>query len=280
MDHKYPEIFNPGIGATDELSLRVSVGALVRLLFEKPWDRELMLALERKATLLDREHGHVVDVKSQPFGGAIQLLDVGALRKRIGHFHFDSEESRAEQDFRIFIRPAEWRTVREFCLGHLGQLNDPVLETDPTRELMEEFADTLGIKPERDQFTLRAVGTIVEDHPSATEYIYARGYPTARIYRIFEAHILDSSLASLMIRNSETCSDQDLGELALEDFRKGGHGRANAVLTLPFEEINASYLAVPLEARNSPTWFQDHQLDETVAAVLEGVSVPKYRRLS
>src|SRR5688500_121371 len=37
-----------GIGATDELSLRVSVAALVRVLFEHPDDGTLMLAIERK----------------------------------------------------------------------------------------------------------------------------------------------------------------------------------------------------------------------------------------
>ncbi len=112
------------IGATDELSLRVSVATLVRLLFEHPSDGKLMLALERKATLLDSENGPVVDVKSQPFGGAIQILDPGALQRQIGDFHFDSEESRAEQDFRIFIRPADWEEVRVFCLRQFDQPND------------------------------------------------------------------------------------------------------------------------------------------------------------
>ena len=41
------------IGATDELSLRVSVATLVRVLFEHPKNGDLMLALERKATLLE-----------------------------------------------------------------------------------------------------------------------------------------------------------------------------------------------------------------------------------
>ena len=40
-----------GIGATAELSLRVSVATLVRVLIQNPNDDELMLALERKATL-------------------------------------------------------------------------------------------------------------------------------------------------------------------------------------------------------------------------------------
>ena len=40
-----------GVGATDELSLRVSVATLVRVLFKNPRVDELMLALELKATL-------------------------------------------------------------------------------------------------------------------------------------------------------------------------------------------------------------------------------------
>jgi hypothetical protein len=39
-------------GAAGKLSLRVSVATLVRVLFEHPLDGELMLALERKATVL------------------------------------------------------------------------------------------------------------------------------------------------------------------------------------------------------------------------------------
>jgi hypothetical protein len=279
MNHNQVEKFYPGIGRTEELSLRVSVGGLVRVLFEHPNDGEWMLALERKATLLDSQKGHVLEVKSQPFGGALRLLDLGALQRQIGDFHFDSEKSQVEQDFRIFIRHSDWEAVRAFCLGHLGSQNDSVLESDPRRELTEEFADALKISLKPDQYTVRVVGTIVEDHPSATEYIHARGYPTARIYRIFEANILDPSLVSAMTENSETCSNQDLYQLALEDSRKGGRGRANGVLNLPFKEITATYLAVPWEARNFPIWFQEHQLDETVAAVLEGLSVPKYQRV-
>ena len=83
-----------------------------------------------------------------------------------------------------------------------------------------------------------------------------------------------------MIKNNETGSDEFLRELALRDFRRGGTGRANAVLTLPLQEITAFYRTTSLENRNRPIWFQGYQLDETVAAVLEDVSVPKYRRIS
>jgi hypothetical protein len=268
-----------GIGATDELSLRVSVAALLRVLFEHPKEGKLMLALERKATLLEEDGQQLIDVKSQPFGGALQIIDLGALQERIGNFHFDSEESRAEQDFRIFIHLEDWDEVREFCLGQLSQADESILEADPTRELAEEFADTLKMSLKRDQYSYQVAGTVIEDYPSPTANTRARGYPTARMYGIFEIRILDPVLASALVKNSESCSDQNLQQLAWEDFQNGGAGRANAVLTLPLKEIDALYMSVPPEARNKPVWFQNHQLDETVASILEGVSVPKYRRL-
>jgi hypothetical protein len=58
--------------------------------------------LERKATLREDK----VEVKSQPFGGAIRILDLDTIHDMIGDFHFDSERSRTEQDFRLFIRPS------------------------------------------------------------------------------------------------------------------------------------------------------------------------------
>jgi hypothetical protein len=265
------------IGATEELSLRLSIATLVRVLFEHPRVGTMMLALERKATLLGSEGEHFVDVKSQPFGGAMRLLDLDALQKRIGEFHFDSEESRAERDFRIFIRPAVWATIREFCLEYFRQPNDAILESDPTRELTEEFYDTLEIHLKPDQYTCEAIGTLIEENPSPTENIHARGYPTVRIYRIFEARILHPAVISAMLENSETCSDKILGKRALEDSLNGGPGRANAVLTLPFREINDFHLGIPRAARNQRVYFQSHRLDETVAAVLEGVMIPKYR---
>ena len=269
-----------GVGATNEFSLRISVATLVRVLFEHPKTGALWLALERKATRQETASGPVVEVKSQPFGGAIRILDLPALQDVLPEFHFDSEQSRSERDFRIFIRPSEWEAVQACCLAHLNQRKNSVLESDPTRELAEEVGGSLGIRLGRDQYTLHATRMIVEDDPSPTEFIHAKGYPTARIYRIFEARIVDPSLASGMIDNSENCSDQHLRDLALQDSRQGRHGKANGILTLPFKEVHEAYLAIPLEARNRPMWFRGHQLDETVAAVLEDIPVPKYRRLS
>jgi hypothetical protein len=273
MDH------NPGIGATDDLSLRVSVATLVRVLFENPRDGELMLALERKATLHKTENGQVIEVKSQPFGGAIRILDLDAIHDLIGDFHYDSERSRSEQDFRIFIRPTDWTTVRQFCIQHFSHVDDPILETDPTRELAEEFADALKINLKPDQYNHKPVGTVVEDDPSPTENIHTRGIPTVRVYRIFEAHITDSSLARNMITNSESLSHQSLCELVLKDVQNGGKGRANAILALPLKHISDVYLAMPPTERNTSILFEKNRLDETVSTVLEGIAVPKYQRL-
>lgn len=268
-----------GGGETEDLSLRVSVATLVRVLFEHPRDGELMLALERKATMHEAETGGVVEVKSQPFGGAIRIRDLKRMRDLIGEFHFDSEHSRSEQDCRIFIRPLDWSAVREFCIEHLNGVDDRILETDPARELAEEFADALQINLKPDQYVLKTLRTVVEDSPAPTENIHARGHLTIRVYRIFEAHILDSSLSRAMLTNSESYSNHDLQELVLENVRNGGKGRANAILTLPLKLISNVYLTMPPKARNSPISFEDNHLDESVGAILEGMTVPKYRRL-
>ena len=271
--------FKTDIGATDELSLRVSVATLVRALFENPSDGRVMLALERKATVSGASTGRAVEVKSQPFGGALRIHDLSPLQNLLGDFLFDSEESRAEQDFRLFIRPSDWESVWRFCIRHFNHAGDAVLESDPYRELAEEFSEALKIHLKQDQFNYRLVGTLLEKDPSPAENIHARGYPTVRVYRIFESRILDNSLAHALVMNSERYSNDNLRDLALEDARKGGKGWANAVLTLPLHQISAFYETILPEARNKPISFQDHKLDETVAAVLEDVTVPKYQRL-
>jgi hypothetical protein len=270
---------DPGIGPTSELSLRVSVATLVRVLLLDPAEGELRLALERKATLHPAENGGSVEVKSQPFGGAVRILDPTKLRGLIGSFRFDSEQSRSEQDFRIFIRPLDWERVREFCIHHFNGADDPILESDPGRELNEEFAEALEMSVNPDQYGHRPIATAVEDVPAPTENIHASGFPTARVYRIFEAAIRDVSLAHAVLENSASLSDQDLFELTMKDARNGGKGRANAFLTLPLKRLTDHYLAMPPHERNVPILFGQNRLDETVPAILEGISVPKFQRL-
>jgi hypothetical protein len=279
MNHKQTEKFSPGIGATKDLSLRVSVAALVRVLFEHPGESGLMLALERKATLHQTGSGRVIKVKSQPFGGAIRILDLRRLRDLTGDFHFDSERSHAEQDFRIFIRPGDWSIVREVCIRHFNQAVDPMLETDPGRELAEEFAEALKVDLKPHQYIHKPVATVVEDDPSPAENTRASVIPTVRVYRIFEASITDSSLAQAMIKNSESLSDHDLSKIAWEDAQNGGDGGSNAVLALPLKLISDVYSAMSPKRRNTPVLFGRHWLDETVTTILDGLIAPKYQRL-
>jgi hypothetical protein len=264
-----------GVGATAELSLRVSVATLVRVLFKNPNDDELMLALERKATLR-RAEGREVRVKSQPFGGAIRILDLSAVHDLVGDFHFDSERSRAEQDFRIFIRPSSWSSLREFCLQHIVLDGDPILETSPSRELVEEFAEAVSIDLRPERYVCKPVATKVENRAISTENIYAEGTPTVRVYRIYEVTIADLFLIDTMLKYGDGLSHQRLSELAIADARRGGRGKANAVLTLPWEHLQNSFRAMLPVERNVPTIFDENKLDSTVAAILDEIAVPRY----
>jgi hypothetical protein len=268
-----------GTGATAELSLRVSVATLVRVLFQNSNNDELMLALERKATLRETEDGRAVKIKSQPFGGAIRILNVDAVRDLLGDFHFGSERSLAEQDFRIFIQPEAWPVLREFCLEHINLDYDLILETSPRRELVEEFAETLSINLKSEQYVYSPATTIVEGEAAATDNVYARGNPTVRIYRIFEARITDSSLAVVMLKGSNSVSNQSLSERALADAENGGKGRANGILTLPWKHLEAIYRAMLPATRNLPIMFGENQLHVTVSAIFDDIAVPRYQRV-
>jgi hypothetical protein len=271
-----PDPQEVGIGATAELNLRVSVATLTRVLFKNPDNDELMLALERKATLQRTTDGESVRVKSQPFGGGIRILDLRPVRDLVGDFHFDSERSHAEMDFRIFIRPSAWPSLRQLCLQHIVLDSDHILETSPSRELVEEFAEALSIDLRPEQYLCRPVATMVEDKAILTENIYARRTPTVRVYRIFEADITDVVLARLMLKNSDDLSHQRLSRLAIADAQGGGRGRANDVLTLPWERLQSVYRAMSPAARNAPILFEENRLDSTVAAIVQGITVPRY----
>ena len=262
------------IGETSELSLRVSVATLARVLFRHPKNDEMMLALERKATF----RGADVEVKSQPFGGAIHIKDISKLHDQIGDFHFDSEHSYLEQDFRLFIRPSSWSAVREFCINRFSRVDDPILENDPVRELTEEFDDALKISLKPEQYSSKPVATVVENDPSPTDNIHAEGVPTVRVYRIFEVIISDSTLIDTMLANSEMLSNNDLRDLAITDVQTGGKGMANAVLAVPLKQIHSVYSAVSSEERKT-ILVKQNRLDSTVLAVLDNITNLQYQRL-
>jgi hypothetical protein len=119
-----------GIGATAELSLRVSVATLTKVLFKHPEYGRTMLALERTATLCEIEGRQEVIVKAKPFNGRMRIKDLEGFQTFIGEFHFDSQRLREEMDFRIHIRPQDWERVKAFYLQQF-QEESSVLESRP-----------------------------------------------------------------------------------------------------------------------------------------------------
>jgi len=251
--------------------LRVSVATYNQVVFSHPENGITTLALERKATVL--QDGSV-NVRAQPFGGGIRILNSKALEEMLGELHFDSERSKQEQDFRILIQPSQWEAVKQYCLLHLQDPNDPEIESAPDRELVEEFEETMGIALTRSQYVAEPLGFVVEDTPVWTENWYARGFPTVRVYRTYKVTILDTELCKLVLDISQRVSDEDLGKRAL----KNGNGRANSILALPLRSVTDAWLALPLESRCRKINVDGYQLDESGLVVLGDVDVTQYRR--
>ncbi len=239
-----------------------------------------MLALERKATLLENGDKTSVYVRAQPFGGAVRLLNAESLRDLIGDFQFDSERSRTEQDFRILIRPGMWTTVKEFCQQHLCNTDDSVLETDPSRELIEEFAECFQATLAPTQFVYRPVGLALEDEPTPTDNIHSPGVPTVRLYSIFAVTITDSAMCEALLSASQRYSDLALGDLAMKNAQTTGRGRANSVLTLPLSRIDAFYHALPPDLRYRSSVMDGHLLDRNVPAILDKLDIPQLQWLT
>jgi hypothetical protein len=269
-----------GVGVTEKLSLRVSVAALVSVLFDSPEDGRTMLALERTATLRpsagidDRPE---VTVRAKPLGGAVRLTDPLALKSLIGPFHYDSQRSRRESDFRIQIQPASWDKVKDICFEHLKETEHGILDPSPERELVEEFEDSLRVSITPDQYQLKPRGIIVEDLPRETDSVRAPSRPTVRIYYVFEAWMKAPELIRMMLANSRRYSDQELRDLAWQDARGGGRGRANAILVLGLGDLKEVYRSIPAEGRGGPMRIGRHELDGNVLAILEEVDNPKYQ---
>ena len=256
--------------------LRVSVATYNRVLFQNPDDGSQMLALERQATVL--EDGRV-NVRAQPFGGGIHILNPTRLRKIVGKIEFDSERSKHEQDFRILIPPSKWELIKEYCLRHLKDEEDIELESDPDRELTEEFFETIKVKLSLGQYTVQPQGFVIENHPVRSGNMYARGQLTVRLYRIYEVRIVDAMLCRIMMTVSQLYSDQDVGRLALQDFENYGKGRFNTILTLPVDRVTDAFRALIPEERYREIIVDDHVLEESVLAILADVDVPQYQKI-
>jgi hypothetical protein len=266
------------VGATEELSLRVSVGVLVSVFFHNPEDGRTMLALERTATLGQIEEQSKVIVKAKPFGGAVRLTHPQALKELIGNFHYDSERSREEGDFRIHIRPASWKAIKEICRQHFDGTKQGILDSSPQRELAEEFEDTLHMEITPNKYQLRPRGIIIENIPTETDNVRAEKITTVRVYFMFEAWIWDPEIISMMLVNNSRYSDNDLEKMAWKDAQQGGRGRANAMLALGFHDLKGVYRSTTVDRRGGQIRVDGHQLNGNVLALLEDIDHPKYQR--
>jgi hypothetical protein len=169
--------------------------------------------------------------------------------------------------------------IKEYCLSHLEEEDDIELESVPHRELMEEFAETIRVYLNPNQYSVQPLGFVIENTPVQTEYAEARGQLTVRLYRIFEVRIVDAALCRVMLTVSQSYSDQELGARALQDFENFGKGRASTILTLPLGRLTEFYLALPSEMRYRKMMIDDHKFDESVLAILREVEVPQYQRV-
>jgi len=265
----------------DELNipqqLRVSVATYNQVIFPHPDDGTVMLALERRATV---QKDGSVSIRSQPFGGGVRILNPTPLQEIIGKLQFDSERSKQEQDFRILIPSSKWELIKEYCLHHLRFDEEEFeIESEPDRELTEEFMETINVKLNAGQYTVQPLGFVVENKPVRSKNDYALGQLTVHLYRVFRVEILDPMLCRVVWSISQLYSDQDLGERALKNAENGLPGRANNILTLALSQVRDAYLAVAPEARYGKLVIDHHELDESVLAILEGIEVPQYQRL-
>ena len=260
----------------EEPRLRVSVAILNRVVFSHPKNGTSMLAMERKSAV--REDGSIHSW-AQPFGGAVRILDPAPLEKLIGGIHYDSERSKTERDFRILIHPSRWADLKEYCCLALSDPTNRDLESSPHRELAEEFEDALGVALQEDQYTAQPSGFVWEDQPTPTGNSRARGLPTVRLYRVFNVQIIDETLRNRMLDGSAGYSDEELGILALRDLQNGGRGTKNSILTLPLQKVVDSWLALSPEMRYTKIRIDQHELDESILAVLGAVNVLQYKRM-
>ena len=243
--------------------LRVSAAALCRVIFPHPKTGVMQLALERRTTWKDA----AAQVSAQPFGGALRILDPAVFHTAVGDFVYDSVRSSEEQDLRILIPPRAWDIVREFILAQI-QLNQPkVIETDPCRELEEEFLESVGITLLPVHYTFRPIGISVQDQPIPTTNKRLPGAATVRIYQIFEVAINDLGIREVILENSQRYTDEEMRYLAKANTVGREKGRANSALVLPLDEVRNAYDGVPQQPKLQPLTFLGFSLEPTTAAL-------------
>jgi hypothetical protein len=259
-----------------EFKLRVSVGALVKVLFTNPATGQITLALERIATLRKNNGSSKVEVTAKPFGGGVRITNPQELKRLIDDFQYDSEKSKEEKDFRILIYQEMWGKIKDICNDQWHGKGERIFDYNPDRELAEEFEDSLNVKLKSDEYILIPKSMIIQDLPIKTNNVRAQGVPTVRVYYLFEAWIKSIELVKLMISKSKEYSEDDFKKAALKHAEQGGKGRANSVLTIGLDELMDKCNSIPLEKRSGNINFSGHKLEGNVLALFSEVKNLNY----
>lgn len=258
--------------------LRVSVATLNRVTLRDPVSMELLLVLERKATLLNQAEPEQVRIRVQPLGGAVRILDPTGLADQIGEFDYDSPRTAAERDFRILINLEQWETVQTTCLREIVRSDGHLLESDPGRELAEEIWDALQYPLQAEHLRITSLGLVSETRPQPTDNVHATGIPTVRIYRVYAVDILGDELTRRILENNRAISEAELCQQVLADYAAGGTGRANALLALPYQTVRAAYQHAAPEQLVQHVQVGGYDLERSVAALFEDLEIPGYTR--
>jgi hypothetical protein len=152
-----------------------------------------------------------------------------------------------------------------------------MLDTNPVRELIEEFEDTIQVNLRGDQYQIIPRGISIEAIPVETDNPRAAGTLTARIYYLYEAWLTDPMLITRMLINATRYTDEDLKHRSQKNAIEGGKGRANAPLALRYADLLEFYHSISLDERNEPISFEGHQIEENVLAMLGEVDQTRYK---
>jgi len=257
-----------GVGATEELSLRVSTGVLTKTTFRHPETGESMLVLERKGVVEFSPNGSKEKLEAQPLGGASRLNDPNALLKLTGRFNFDSTESAQESDFRVQIRPRDWPRVKEFCVHHFMNPGTNVVEADPTRELSEELSDALGIAVSNDSYAAVNLGVVLRGG-AITDRAGVSGQQTVRAFNVYHVELTDPALIQAVLDNSSSVSDSSILESAREKAKANGKkGKASALTAIPLDAVVKAHSSTSAENRWSSIKIEGTTIADNVPAIL------------
>jgi hypothetical protein len=257
-----------GVGKTELLSLRVSAATLALVCFDHPESGQRLVALERTATT-HLSNGIHIEIIAKPIGGGVQMSNPNLVQERLGKFHFDSQRSHHESDFRIYIAPEKKEQVIRFCLEEFMSPKPQALDSRPERELAEELYDSLKVHVNPNQFELSWLKAVVEPDTKPSSSPRAPGVPSIHIYNIFRTRIIDIDLMHALLESSLKYSDEDMRQQAHHDLKQGGWGRANAVLTLPLSQLEMTYQHIPPFNRDQDVMLNGHSLTSSVRHLLD-----------